>query len=97
MASRLKGFPLTLLNGHIFLIERRNKGSLRETVLEWEQLVPGDGGGARLQHGLGADGREVSAGAVTQRQRARVVLRAEQARRRALLLQLEGGTCVRGY
>lgn len=77
-----------MLNGDIFLIERSDESGLWETVLKREQLVSGDGGGARLQHGLGADGREVGAGAVAERQGARVVLRAEQTRRCARVLQL---------
>lgn len=85
---RSTALPLTLLHRHVFLIEPSDKCSLRKAVLEREQLIPGDSCGSRLQNSLGADGREVGAGAVAQRERAGVVLRAEETVAGACVLQL---------
>lgn len=59
---------LTLLDGDVALVEGRDEGGLGQRVLEREELVARHGGGARLQHGLAADRRQVAAAYVPVRE-----------------------------
>ncbi len=74
----LSTYP-TLLDGDVSGVGGRDEAGLGERVLEGEELVLGDGGGPRLEHGPRPDGRQVLARGVAQRQVAPVVLAREVA------------------
>lgn len=78
-----------MLYRDVFLVQTSDECRLGEAVFEREELVPGDRCGAGLQHSLGADRGEVRASTIAKGQRSGVVLRAEEACRRARVLELE--------
>ena len=69
----------TLFHGNVSGVGGGDEAGLRERVLEREELVLRDGRRPRLEHGPGADGRQVLALHVPQRDVAAVVLDGEVA------------------
>ena len=70
---------LTLFDGDVSGVGGGDEGGLRQRVLEREELVLGDRARPRLQDGARADGREVLARGVPQRDEPAVVLDGEVA------------------
>ena len=79
---------LTLFNGNVFLIQSSDERSLRQAVLQREQLVTSDSSGPGLENCLGSYGSEVRSSTVSERQGSSVVLRAEETLRCACVEKL---------